>query len=150
MGKQYAQQISSHGRNNSSDVQGRGRHDEFLKDQKLQAAENAIADQYATAMLSGIGGRGQFMTNTNEEGESMAAIGALSQSYRNVGAVHQKHNSHHTMSNSNQSTNQYERVRNSYQSPTNKFSGNISHEMISGVAMNSFNHQKSPKVGAMK
>ena len=48
-------------------------------------------------MLSS-GNRGQFMTNQNEaDGEGLAAIGALSQSYRNVGAGANKHN--HTMSN---------------------------------------------------
>lgn len=53
-------------------------------------------------MLSS-GGRGQFMTNQNEtDGEGLAAIGALSQSYRNVGAVQNKHS--HTMSNTNSST----------------------------------------------
>jgi len=45
------------------------------------------------------------MTNQNEaDGEGLAAIGALSQSYRNVGAGANKHN--HTMSNvsNNQTT----------------------------------------------
>ena len=43
-GKQYNNQIPSHGRNNSSDVQGNRRHDDFIKDQRLAAAENALAD----------------------------------------------------------------------------------------------------------
>jgi hypothetical protein len=72
------------------------------------------------------------MTNQNEaDGEGLAAIGALSQSYRNVGAGANKHN--HTMSNASNNqntTSQYERVRNSYQSPTNKFSGNINSNMM--------------------
>ena len=79
------------------------------------------------------------MTNQNEaEGENLAAIGTMSQSYRNVGAGVNKHN--HTMSNSNtqNTTSQYERVRNSYQSPTNKFSGgNINSNMIN-MPMGSF------------
>jgi hypothetical protein len=31
-GKQYANQIPNHGRNNSSDVQGNRRHEDFIKD----------------------------------------------------------------------------------------------------------------------
>ena len=77
--------------------------------------------------------RGQFMTNQNEaDGEGLAAIGAMSQSYRNVGAGANRHNQ--TMSNTNNqnTTSQYERVRNSYQSPTNKYSGNINTNMQMG------------------
>lgn len=85
------------------------------------------------------------MTNQNEaDGEGLVAIGTMSQSYRNVGAGVNKHS--HTMSNANNNntTSQYERVRNSYQSPTNKFSGGNINSNMMNMQMGSF--QKSPKV----
>lgn len=62
----------AHGRNNSSDIQGR----EMNKEQRMQAAENAISDPYYTR---------------NEEEQPVVYGGQMSQSYRNVGMA-AKHN----------------------------------------------------------
>ena len=49
--KHYPKQVHGHGRTNSDGLQhvgGNSRHQEFLtKDQKMKAAETAIADTYA-------------------------------------------------------------------------------------------------------
>jgi hypothetical protein len=70
--------------------QGQRRHEDFIKDQKMQAAENAITDKYASAMIpGGVPGnhRGMqgFMTNhtdgANENGivgSGIAGIAAMS------------------------------------------------------------------------
>ena len=42
-----AEKDKSHNRNNSDIQNGARRHDEFIKEQKMQAAEHAITDQYA-------------------------------------------------------------------------------------------------------
>jgi len=41
--KQYSAQLQAHGRN-GSDITGSRRQEEFTREQKLQVAENAIAD----------------------------------------------------------------------------------------------------------
>ena len=46
------------------------RHTDFIKDQKLQLAENAIADQYGNSMLQGINVKGGYNTNNDHEGMS--------------------------------------------------------------------------------
>jgi hypothetical protein len=51
--KQYTNQLSSHGRNGSDVTGSRRQGDENLtREQKLQMAENAIADQYASSMMN--------------------------------------------------------------------------------------------------
>lgn len=52
--------MQTHGRNNSSDIHGSRRHDDFIKDQKLQVAENAIQDQYAASMFNTQNQRGNI------------------------------------------------------------------------------------------
>ena len=104
--KHMQKQMQGHGRNNS-DIHGSGgasghgqRQQEFIKDQKLAAAESAIADQYASTMLQhGHGYHAKnFQTNTNEIAESIGSMGgiggpsAMSQSYRNVGSAHNSAN----------------------------------------------------------
>ena len=91
-------QLSQHGRNNRiGDTTGSRKQEEFTRDQKLQQAENAIQDQYAQAIQQ-------------NEGFNMTS------SFRNG-----KHN--HSMSNPQAPapTHHYEKMRNSYQSPSNKY-----------------------------
>lgn len=100
--KHLQKQIQGHGRNNS-DIHAAGaasghgqRQQEFIKDQKLAAAESAIADQYASSMLQhGHGYHSKnFQTNSNDIADSIGSMGgipglsAMSQSYRNVGGAH--------------------------------------------------------------
>jgi hypothetical protein len=164
--KHLQKQMQGHGRNNS-DIHAAGgasghgqRQQEFIKDQKLAAAESAIADQYASSMLQH--GHGyhpkNFQTNTNEIADSIGSMGgipglsAMSQSYRNVGGA-QGNNAAaakaQAQSQSSHGSNIYEKLRNSYQSP-NQY---MSNEMIGvqgnvggSVGSGSFHHQKSPKV----
>lgn len=99
--------MQGHGRNNSSDIQNSKRHEEFIKDQKLQAAENAIQDHYAASMFT-----------TNQRGpdeDGMQQMGPLTQSFRNVGVTGVKQ--HHSQQNQQMLPNQqthYEKMRNSY------------------------------------
>ena len=52
--KQLSQQMpNGHQRNNSDANHGARRHDEFIKDQKRQAAEIAITDKYAASAMVG-------------------------------------------------------------------------------------------------
>ena len=44
---------NGHQRNNSDANHGARRHDEFIKDQKRQAAEIAITDKYAASAMVG-------------------------------------------------------------------------------------------------
>lgn len=165
--KHLQKQIQGHGRNNS-DIHAAGgasghgqRQQEFIKDQKLAAAESAIADQYASSMLQhGHGYHSKnFQTNSNDIADSIGSMGgipglsAMSQSYRNVGGAHNGNNvaaaKAQAQNQSSHGSNIYEKLRNSYQSP-NQY---MSNEMIGvqggvggSVGSGSFHHQKSPKV----
>ena len=67
----------SHGRNNSSEIYNSRRQEEILKEQKRQAANEAIQDQYAMNMFN--------TQNYRMPEDEVNQMGSLSQSYRNVG-----------------------------------------------------------------
>jgi hypothetical protein len=104
----------------------------------LQAAESAIADQYAAQMMS----NGSFASNG-------AQIG-ISTSFRN-GITHGNSVSaaiSGSSGNVGPSTEHYDKVRNSYQSP--KFTNtNIQNEMMSNVQGYHTTTTKSPKMSHM-
>ena len=97
MSAKQMQQSSSHTRNNSDIQHGSRRHEEFLKDQKMLAAESAIADQYATAMLAGGMGHQHARNYLQSAGDATADaatmnnLASMSQSYRNGGGVSGSH-----------------------------------------------------------
>lgn len=82
---------NGHQRNNSDANHGARRHDEFIKDQKRQAAEIAITDKYAASAMVGAQNHRNYLTSSNEAADSGNIVGgisnmaAMSQSYRNVG-----------------------------------------------------------------
>ena len=85
-------------------------------------AENAIADQYAAAMMSGNHAR-NFLTNDNAA-ESSGHIGGInsmngmSQSYRNVGVANI------VSTPGSQGGQVYDKMRNSYQNPNGSYDMN--------------------------
>lgn len=75
----------------------------------MLAAESAIADQYATAMMNqGMSNHGRNYINENGE---QIPINNLSQSYRNAGGVSGSHN---PANSTQQQTHIYDKLRNSY------------------------------------
>ena len=108
----------------------------------MQAAENAITDKYASAMINNNSHHRNYLTSSNETGESganmvggISGMTAMSQSYRNVGSSHAVNNGPTNKSGI------YDKLRNSYQSP-NQY---VSSEMMSGGSFH--NPKASPKVG---
>jgi len=71
---------SHHGRDSSdANPHGSRRHDDFIKDQKRQAAEHAITDKYASAMISsGAQNHRNYLTSSNEAADSANIVGGIS------------------------------------------------------------------------
>lgn len=69
-----------HARTNSDANHGARRHDEFIKDQKRQAAEIAITDKYAASAMVAGGAQNHrnYLTSSNEAADSGNIVGGIS------------------------------------------------------------------------